>query len=82
MSKQPLNISQKLVVVVMDLLLLVELTVAMYMGSLSHDSMTIFFLKTYVPAMLVTLVTCWYLIRKLADPEAAASGPEQEGAPQ
>ena len=60
-----MNLGQKAVVVVMDILLLAELMVCMYLGQQQGDNMTVFFLKTYLPAGALTVLPAWYLIRRV-----------------
>ena len=66
MLPDKMNKKQKLIVVVMDLLLLIELAVAVYLGYQQQENLTIIFLRTYVPAMLVTVILARIGIRKLA----------------
>ena len=67
MIEDKMNGKQKLIVVVMDLLLLIELAVAVYLGYQQQENLTIIFLRTYVPAMLVTVILARIGIRKLAN---------------
>jgi hypothetical protein len=62
-----MNLRQKLVVVTMDILLLAELLVCMYLGQQQGDNLTVFFLKTYLPAGALTVLPAWFLIRRLRD---------------
>jgi hypothetical protein len=66
MIEDKLNGKQKLIVIVMDLLLLIELAVAVYLGYQHQENLTVIFLRTYVPAMLVTVILARISIRKLA----------------
>jgi hypothetical protein len=66
MLEDKMNGKQKLIVVVMDLLLLIELAVAVYLGYQHQENLTVIFLRTYVPAMLVTVILARISIRKLA----------------
>ena len=66
MVEDKMNGKQKLIVVVMDLLLLIELAVAVYLGYQHQENLTVIFLRTYVPAMLVTVILARISIRKLA----------------
>lgn len=65
MDMHALNARQKAVVVLMDVLLLVELTLTIYFSHKTDDAMTLTFLKIYVPLCLVTIFGCRYLIRRL-----------------
>jgi len=66
MIEDKMNGKQKLIVVVMDLLLLIELAVAVYLGYQQQENLTVIFLRTYVPAMLITVILARISIRKLA----------------
>jgi hypothetical protein len=66
MLQDKMNKKQKLIVVVMDLLLLIELAGAVYLGYQHQENLTVIFLRTYVPAMLVTVILARISIRKLA----------------
>ena len=70
-----LNVSQRTVLVIMNLLLLIELTVCMYFGQQDPDNLTLFFLKTFLPAAAATLISARMLIRRLhkCDTDPAAS---------
>jgi uncharacterized membrane protein YciS (DUF1049 family) len=67
-EKQPLNTSQRMVVILMDVLLLVELVVCMHWSSQNQETMVTNFLKTYLPIGLVTLVSARFAIKRLASP--------------
>ena len=62
-----MNLRQRLVVVTMDILLLAELLVCMYLGQQQGDNLTVFFLRTYLPAGALTVLPAWFLIRRLRD---------------
>lgn len=62
-----MNLRQRAVVVTMDILLVAELAMCMYLGQQQGDGLTVFFLKTYLPAGALTVLPAWYLIRKLRD---------------
>ena len=61
-----LNNGQRAVVAIMNLMLLAELTVCMYIGQQDPEDLTLFFLKTFLPAAGVTLVSARLLIRRLS----------------
>ncbi|MGE4291515.1 MAG: hypothetical protein AB7E32_04820 [Desulfovibrio sp.] len=65
------NIRQKLVLLVMDVLLLAELTFCFWLGYRDPDNLTITFLKFYLPMFLVTLVGGVYMARRFRDPAPA-----------
>ena len=62
-----MNIRQKLVVIIMDVLLLVELGISIYLGYRNPEDLTIVFLKTYVPALIVTVVAARVMLRRFRD---------------
>jgi hypothetical protein len=66
-----LNKRQNIVVVVMDILLLAELTVSIYIGHGNPDTMAGIFIRAYVPALLTTVIAGRLLIRRWRTPEAA-----------
>lgn len=70
--KHRLNTRQRIVVVAMDVLLLAELAWCMHHGSLTPETMAGEFLKTYVPALLATVVCARLLIRRWRTPAATA----------
>ena len=65
-----LNARQKCVVVLMDLLLLAELCVSVYLGQQNPEEITTIFLKTFVPAVVLTVFTARIAIRRLGDSDA------------
>ena len=65
---------QRAVVMVMNLLLLVELSVCMYLGQQDPDNLTLFFLKTFPPAAAATIIVARVLIRRLHRTEADPVG--------
>ncbi len=67
--KNRLNAKQRLVVVLMDIALLVELTVCMYRGAADSATMAAEFMRLYVPLLLVTVVVARLLMRRLRSPE-------------
>ncbi|MCK9240571.1 hypothetical protein [Desulfocurvus sp.] len=70
--KARLNPAQRWVVVVMDVLLLAELTFCMYRASAAPGDMAAGFLRLYLPMLLVTLVAARLALRRLRDPQAPA----------
>lgn len=70
--KKELNFRQKIAVIVMDILLLAELTGCIYFGHQFKDDMTGFFLRTFIPLALITVIASRIAIRKMhiAEPES------------
>ena len=71
-----LNAGQRWVVVLMDVMLLVELCIAVYLGQKNPADLTLIFLRTFAPAAALTVVAARIAIRSLAarapDPSADA----------
>jgi hypothetical protein len=65
-----MNIKQKLVVIIMDVLLLAELGISIYLGYRNPENLTIVFLKSYVPALIVTVVAARVMLRYFRDQAA------------
>ena len=68
--KNRLNARQRWAVVVVDVLLLAELTWCMYVSQQDLATMTPHFLKLFVPMLVGTFVLARVLIRVLRTPEA------------
>ncbi|MBF0550451.1 MAG: hypothetical protein HQK60_07940 [Deltaproteobacteria bacterium] len=60
---------QKIVVVIFDLLLLAELAFSIYLGRHDREEMAGIFLRTFVPLLVVTVISYQYAMRKLNRPE-------------
>jgi len=75
-----LNARQKWVVVLMDLMLLAEICLSVYMGQQNPAELTAVFLKTFVPAAALTVISARIAIRFLRAPEAEQSKEAAAGA--
>lgn len=62
-----LNTRQKIAVLLMDLLLLAELTLCIYISYQDKDNMPYLFMQTYIPLCICTLVAFRILFRMLRD---------------
>jgi hypothetical protein len=60
-----LSAGQRAVVVIMNLLLLAELTWAMYLGQQDPGNLTAVFLRTFIPSATITLLASRFLLRRL-----------------
>ena len=60
-----LNFKQKIVVITLDVLLLVELCIAMYFANSAPESFTSTFVKTLFCQLLPTVLTALFLLRRL-----------------
>lgn len=65
-----LSSSQRIVVGVMNVLLLVELTVCMYVGQQNPETLALFFLKTFPLLAAATIIISRFLVRRLAGSHA------------
>jgi hypothetical protein len=70
-----LTAGQRAVAVVMNLMLLAELTWAMYHGQQDPGNLTAVFLRTFIPLAAATLVAARYLLRRL---QPAPGAPEEK----
>ena len=74
MSSGTINKRQRIVIVVMDLLLLAELCLAIYLGRADRAHLSGIFLRTFVPLAAVTVVGGRILIRRFGrEPQAGAA---------
>jgi hypothetical protein len=64
-AHEGLNSKQWLVVVLVNALLLAELTFSIYLGHQDPESMTAIFLRTFVPMVAVTLVLARICLKRL-----------------
>lgn len=56
---------QKLVVVLMDILIFIELTYSIIQGKQDFENMTSIFFMNFIPLFLVTYLVCKYLVKRL-----------------
>ncbi len=59
-----LNSKQRIILIIMDFLLLAELTLCIFMSHGNPDTMPYTFLKLYIPLMAVTFFGGRFLIRR------------------
>jgi hypothetical protein len=64
-EERRLTAGQRTVVVIMNLMLLAELTWAMYRGQQDPGNLTAIFLRTFIPWAAATLVAARFLLRRL-----------------
>ncbi len=60
-----LNFRQRVVVIVMNILLLAELTISIFLGNQEPENMAAVFLSAFIPMVIVTLVIARLLIRRM-----------------
>ena len=66
-----MNRKQKIALVVIDVLILAELMISIFLGYRDPENITAVFLKTYLPAVIVTVVIGRMFIKRLRSQEAA-----------
>jgi hypothetical protein len=64
-----MNFKQRVVLIVMDVLILTELVFSIYLGYRNQENLTVIFLKTYIPTVIVTIIIGRVLIRRLRSQE-------------
>jgi hypothetical protein len=73
-GQQALNLKQKVVIILMNVLLLAEMTYSIYLGKQVPEDMTVIFLKTYIPMVIGTLLFSRILIRRFGRGSALSQG--------
>jgi hypothetical protein len=68
-----LNFKQKIVVITLDLLLLVELCIAMYFANLAPEAFTPTFVKTFFSLLLPTVLSALFLLRRFKTKDAGVA---------
>jgi hypothetical protein len=68
-----LNFKQKIVVITLDVLLLVELCIAMYFANLVPEAFTPTFVKTFFSLLFPTVLTGLFFLRRLKTKAASVS---------
>ena len=59
-----MNLKQKMVIVIMDILLLIELGICIYFGNQNQEYITAIFLRSFLPAVILTVITARLFIKK------------------
>jgi hypothetical protein len=59
-----MNLRQRIVVIIADMLLLAQLTYSMYVAQQVPDEIALVFMKTFFPMVICTLIAGRYFIRK------------------
>lgn len=67
--RQGMNLKQKIVLIVIDILVLAELMISIYLGYRNPENITVIFLRTYIPAVIVTIIIGRVIIRRLRSQE-------------
>ena len=68
-----LNNRQRLAVILMDVAVLAEVTVSIYMASRNPDDYTLVFMKAFFAMCIPTVIAGVYAIRRLRDRVSSAS---------
>lgn len=63
--EQRLTARQRTVVIIMNLMLLAELSGAMYLGQQDPENLTAIFLRCFIPLAAITLISARILLRRL-----------------
>ena len=69
----PMNIKQKIVVVVTDILILAELFYSIMQSKSNPEYMTIIFFKNFIPLVVITLILARILVKKFRTEEFVSS---------
>jgi len=69
----PMNIKQKIVVVVVDILVLAELLYSIMQAKSNPEYITIIFFKNFIPLVVITLVLARILVKKFRTEESVSS---------
>jgi len=64
-----MNFKQRIVLIAMDILILMELMLSIYLGYHNQENITVVFLKTYIPAVIVTIIIGRMFIKRLRSKE-------------
>ena len=68
-----MNIRQRMVVIGMDILILAQLTYAIYMAQQSPSEVVFVFLKNFIPMVMLTLIAGKIVLKRLASGQMAES---------
>lgn len=68
-----MNIRQRMVVIGMDILILAQLTYAIYMAQQSPSEVAFVFLKNFIPMVMLTLIAGKIVLNRLASGQMVES---------
>jgi hypothetical protein len=63
-----MNLRQRIVMIVADMLILAQLTYSMYVAQQVPEEIALVFMKTFFPMVICTLIAGRYFFRKLRSP--------------
>lgn len=69
-----MNFRRAFILVIMDVLLLTELTFAIWWSHIDPEAVTSRFLQVFVPSATVTVVGIWWALKRWAPKRAALPG--------
>jgi len=70
-----MNLAQKLTIVIMDLLLLIELCIGMYLANGQPDAFTLVFVRSFLMMCIPTLILAKVLVSRLRTKDSVARAP-------
>ncbi len=73
-----MNLAQKLVIVIMDLLLLLELCISMYLANRQLDAFTLVFVRSFLIMCIPTLILSKILVGRFRSKGSAVEGSEAQ----
>jgi hypothetical protein len=73
-----MNIKQKMTVVIMDILILAQLSYSIYRGQQNAGDMVPIFFKTFIPLVIGTLIIGRIVIKRLRTKEQTSIKQEEE----
>jgi hypothetical protein len=73
-----MNLAQKITIVTMDLLLLLELCISMYLAHPHPDAFTLVFVRSFLIMCVPTLILAKILVSRLRDKASEAQGSEAQ----
>ena len=68
-----MNVKQKIIVVIVDILILVELGYSIMQGKSNPEYMTPIFFQTFIPLIIVTLIGAKILIKRFRTEETVSA---------
>jgi hypothetical protein len=74
----PMNLAQKLTIVIMDLLLLIELCIGMYLANGQPDAFTLVFVRSFLMMCIPTLILAKVFVSRLRTKDSVAESTATE----
>jgi len=73
-----MNLAQKLTIVIMDLLLLIELCIGMFLATRQPDAFTLVFVRSFLMMCIPTLILAKVFVSRLRSKDTVAESTETE----